>query len=90
MLMAENEHDFQLILHTVNGWCAQNKININQDQSNVVHFRPPSIQCSNVEFRCGQKILKTASLYTYLGRLLTEHLDYNLTAKNVAKAANRA
>ena len=30
------------------------------------------------------------SQYTYLGLLLTEHLDYSLTAKNVAKAANRA
>ena len=88
--MAENEHDHQLILHTVHKWYAQNKININQDKSNVVHFRPPSIHCSNFEFRCGQKILKTASNYTYPSLLLTEHLAHYLTAKNVAKAANGA
>ena len=56
----------------------------------VIHFLGPSVQCTDFQFRCGEKILKTTSQYTYLGLLLTEHLDYSLTAKNVTKAANRA
>ena len=90
VLLAESEQDLQLILNEVHEWCKRNKLNINRGKSNVVHFRAPSVQRSSFEFYCGDKLLKTVSQYTFLGLLLTEHLDYDLTAKNVAKAANRA
>ena len=34
--------------------------------------------------------MKTVDKYTYLGLVLTEHLDYQIMAKHVAAAANRA
>ena len=36
------------------------------------------------------KILNTVSQYTYLGLLMTEYLGYEITARHVAEAANRA
>ena len=47
VLLAESEQDLQLILNEVHEWCKRNKLNINQDKSNVVHFRAPSVQRSS-------------------------------------------
>ena len=66
------------------------KLNVNQEKSNVIHCRTPSVQRSSFEFHCGDKLLPTVSHYTCLSLPLTEHLDYDLTATNVAKTANRA
>ena len=41
-------------------------------------------------FKCGNSILNIVDSYTYLGVLLTEHLDFELTAKFVAQSASRA
>ena len=38
----------------------------------------------------GEKPIGIETQYTYLGLLLTEHMDYNSMAKQVAKSANRA
>ena len=72
VLLAASEQDLQLILNEVHEWCKRNKLNINQDKSNVVNFRAPSVQRSSFEFYCGDKLLKTVSQYTYLGLLLTD------------------
>ena len=50
---------------------------------NVLHFRPRSIDRSTNEFRCGDKILNNVSQYTYLGFLMTDHSDYEITARHV-------
>ena len=41
-------------------------------------------------FKCGNSILNIVDSYTYLGVLLTEHLDFELTAKFVAQSVSRA
>ncbi len=45
---------------------------------------------ADYSFYCGDTALKISEKYKYLGLLLTEHLDYNITAKMVAQAASRA
>ena len=55
VLIAENEYELQMILDTVHEWCVKNRIHINQDKSNVIHFRGPSVQCTDFQFRCGER-----------------------------------
>ncbi|MEW8546023.1 MAG: reverse transcriptase family protein [Candidatus Thiodiazotropha sp.] len=90
VLLAPTEHDLQTLLDELDNWCNQNKLLINQQKSNIVHFRPTRVVKSNYTFNCGDKILEIVPQYIYLGLLLSEHLDYEKMAKNVCKAANRA
>jgi hypothetical protein len=57
---------------------------INVKKSNIVHFRSLSTPRTSFPFKCG------TDSYIYLGLALNEFLDYNFTAKFVAKAASRA
>jgi len=90
VLIAENEDDLQSMLTVLNDWCNSNGMMVNASKSNVVHFRPCSVERSNYVFVCGQTAIEYASKYMYLGILLTEHLDFSLTAKCVAQSAGRA
>ena len=82
VLLAENEEELQQLLHELNLWCENNKLEVNASKSKVIHFRIPSKPRTNVVFRCRQ--------YLYLGLLLTENLDYGIMAKHVANSASRA
>lgn len=90
VLLSENEEELQDMLNELNHWCLLNKLEINPDKSKIIHFRSASKPCTSTEFRCGNKVLEILKQYTYLGLLLTEHLDYTIMAKQVANAASRA
>ena len=61
---------------------------VNGNKSKIVHFRNPSVRKTDFTFRCGNDVLETIDKYTYLGLLLSEHLDFDLTAKHVAQSAS--
>ena len=90
VLIAESEMDLQAMLDTLGAWSKNNLITINVAKSNIVHFRNPSVTRSNFVFKVNDDSLGYVSQYKYLGLVLTEHLDYAVTAKIVAQSANRA
>ena len=90
VLVCESEKELQVLLQTLHTWCTDNKLAVNHDKSKVVHFRPQSVQQTQHAFMLGEKPIGIETQYTYLGLLLTEHMDYNSMAKQVAKSANRA
>ena len=90
VLLAETENDLQTLIGALNDWCRANDMVVNNNKSNIIHFRNPSIERTNFKFQCGASALTTVDRYTYLGLLLTEHLDFELTAKFVAQSASRA
>ena len=78
------------MLNVSGNWCNTNKLFINSSKSNIVHFRNPSKTKSNFAFKANDETIEYASHYKYLGLVLSEHLDYALTAKVVSQSANRA
>lgn len=90
VLLAESEHDLQFMLNALHDWCNRNDMLVNNDKSNIVHFRKQSSQKTNFTFKCGNFVLKIVDKYMYLGMLMTEHLDFETTAKHVAQSASRA
>ena len=90
VILAETERDLQILLNALNGWSCTNDMVINGSKSNVIHFRNPSECRTNFTFQCGDNALRVVDRYTYLGLQLTEHLDFELTAKFVAQSACRA
>lgn len=89
-LLANTESDLQKLLEGLYTWCNNNNMTINAGKSNVVHLRLPSMERSKYIFKCGDINIELINYYTYLGLNLNEFLDFNLTAKIVAKSANRA
>ena len=90
VILANDENELQSLLNALSSWCSDNCMNINVVKSNIVHFRTPSVTRSDFIFICGGHIVNYSSKYTYLGLVLNEFLDYNVTAKAVAQSANRA
>ena len=89
VLLAETERDLQILMNALNDWCQTNDMIVNCIKSNI-HFRNPSVSKTNFVFKCGDSTLHVADRYTYLGLLLSEHLDFEMTAKFVAQSASRA
>ena len=90
VIMAESAEELQILLTALNNWCEANDMHINSSKSNIVHFRTNACPLSEFNFTCGSIQLKIVDRYTYLGVVLHEHLDYNITVKAVAQSAGRA
>ena len=90
VLIAETEANLQSMLDILGSWCKNNLISVNAAKSNIVHFRNPSEPQSDTVFTVNDENILYTMQYKYLGIVLSEHLDYAITAKNVAQSANRA
>ena len=90
VLLAETETDLQILIDLLQVWCDEKKMRVNLDKTKLVHFRSPPTPKSKIPFQFGNVNIEIANQYTYLGVLLTEHLDYNALTAHVAKSANRA
>ena len=90
VLLAETENDLQFLLDSLNVWCNTWDMNINENKSQIVHFRLPSTAKTNFRFKCGDHYLNIVDGYMYLGMFVNEFLDYECTAKYVAQSASRA
>ena len=78
------------MLNALSDWCDNNFMSINTDKTNIVHFRPRSKPITDFKFICGGVELLIKDKYVYLGLVLEEHLNFNITASFVAKSASRA
>ena len=90
VLMAESEEDLQVPLDILATWCISNKMNINTDKTKIMHFRTPSIVRTDYIFTCGESQIEIVDKYRYLGILLNDTLDYDITAKYITQSATRA
>lgn len=90
VLLAESSDELQLLLNALYEWCGRNDMSVNTAKSNVIHFRPNSVSRTDVVFSFGNDAVNVIDRYTYLGVVLSEHLDYNIMAKCVAQSASRA
>ena len=63
---------------------------INADKTQIVHFRRPSTEKTNVTFHFGDKCLEIVSFYKYLGVQFDENLNFEKNAVVLADAAGRA
>jgi hypothetical protein len=57
VLLAESESDLQALLNALHSWCNVNTMTVNSGKSNVVQFRPPSIDRTAHTFTCGDDVI---------------------------------
>ena len=78
------------MLDALASWCSQNKMTVNCEKSNIVHFRASSISKTEHILKFNFEKLDIVHCYKYLSVALNEYLDYNEIAKSVAMSASRA
>ena len=81
MLLNDRETGIQNMLDILSDWCKNNEMVVNNQKSNVLHFRPPSVGHTNYNFRCGDAALNIVEKYNYLGLVLNEFLDCSTECK---------
>jgi len=92
VLLAESKEDLQRMLDELHEWTQECDMSVNNAKTKVVHFRRgPSIPRTETVFRLGEYVeIELVDKYRYLGLVLTEFMDMNITVKYVAMAAQRA
>jgi hypothetical protein len=90
-VLAESEEDLQTMLNVLHEWCEEFDISVNIDKTKIVHFRRgPSTPCSATVFKLGDQVVQVTDRYLYVGLVITEFMNWNITVKYVAQAARRA
>ena len=90
VVLSESVTGLQTQLDTVNNWCAKWRLELNQDKTKIIHFRPKSVSVTKYKFNCGDLTLNLCEKYKYLGMYFNEHLDETIIISDVVKSATRA
>ena len=85
VILTESSTELQVLLNALYDWCGQNNMTVNIAKSNVVHFRQRSISRTETEFAFGNDTIELTDRYTYLGIVLSEHLDYDVMVSSLPK-----
>ena len=89
-IMAESEEQLQNMLDILYNWCRVNKMQVSLEKTNVVHYRNVSTNRTDCTFQFGTDKIDISESCKYLGLVLDEFLNYDITAKYVANYATRA
>ena len=71
-------------------WCKKWRMVVNQDKSQIVHFRPPRHRVTDRNFTFGNHHLQTVNNYKYLGVMFDSILTISYNATNLSSSARRA
>ena len=63
---------------------------VHVSKSKIVHYRTRTQQKSKFQFKCGDKQMEIVNQYKYLGLVLDECLDFNVTSSILADSGGRA
>ena len=90
VLVASDEQKFQCMFNKMHDWCFKWHLKVNENKSNIVHFRKSRAQQTNFQFKYGNVNLTIVSEYKYLGVILDDHLKYTVCSKTLADSGGRA
>ena len=90
VLLSDSEQNLQRLLDMVAEWCNKWRVLINVMKSKVVNFRRRNTPRTTCQFKISNEVLETVEKYKYLGIVLTELLDYNVTIDHLVNSASRA
>ena len=88
--MADSEAALQSLLLALESWCSQWQLKVNNDKSNVIHFRNLKKPQTKFKFIYDNQELLITNYYKYLGFYLHEFMDLNFNANQLSDSASRA
>ena len=89
-IIAESEDKLQHQLNILMDWCRKWQMRVNIKKTKVVHFRVASQNRTNFHFKFNEEEINCVEKYKYLGVILQENLDFNVTASVLAGSGSRA
>ncbi len=89
-IMTESEEDLQTLLNILEKWCKQWCMRVNIKKTKIVHFRTKTQPRTDFNFMFNNEIVECVDKYKYLGIILDEYLDFNITVTVLASSASRA
>ena len=90
VLIAPDEVSLQTQLNAVYQWCRRWHMLVNEDKTQIVHFRPAGSAATDFRFIYGSHKLAIVNEYKYLGVFFDEHLSFSSNADALAASAGRA
>ena len=91
VLLAENEQNLQQMLTHLYNWCEKWQLEVNQEKTQIVHFRIPSQCKSKYIFKYGnENTIQIVDKYRYLGIVLDEFLNFDATINLLSESGSRA
>ena len=90
ILLADSEAALQSLLLALESWCSQWQLKVNNDKSNVIHFRNLKKPQTKFKFIYDNQELLITNYYKYLGFYLHEFMDLNFNANQLSDSASRA
>ena len=90
LLLSDTEDNMQRMLDYVSNWCNKWRLRINYTKSAFIHFRNKGKQRSDYVFHIGNKTIDYASSYKYLGVVLSDNMDFNITVDTLFNSGGRA
>ena len=91
ILLADNEIDMQKLLHSLDAFCEQNKLEVDTDKTKVMVFTRSKVRLKNVStFKMGDTNLERVEEYNYLGMLFTSNGKLTKAKAKLAVKTTRA
>lgn len=90
VILAEREEELQSLLDIVNHWCQKWRMSVNQEKTQVIHFRKRGVSRSTFNFYVGVKPLSYTRAYEYLGFTLDEYLLFEEGINTLVDTSGRA
>ena len=90
VLLAESEKDLQKLLDELFTWCHKWRMQVNNDKTKIIHFRPKFMSKTDFKFKYGETNIELVTSYRYLGVTLNEHLNKQTPGDILANGASRA
>ena len=90
MLLSPTEEQLQLLLNFLSDWCHINKMEVNINKTENIHFRKKCCERTQGDFHLSGFNIEICENYKYIGIILNEFLDYTETANVLSEAAGRA
>ena len=89
-LISDSEDKMQQMLDCLHSWCSRWRLALNMGKTKVVHFRQPSQERTNTEFKYGAETVLVTDKYKYLGLWMNEFMYPIKTVQPLSTAAGRA
>ena len=90
LLLSDTEDNMQRMLDYVSNWCNKWRLRINYTKSAIIHFRNKGKERSDYVFHIENKTIDYASSYKYLGVVLSDNMDFNITVDTLFNSGGRA
>jgi hypothetical protein len=90
VVITESEQDLQTCLNTIERWCNQWRVRVNEEKSKIIHFRKKRNLETEYEFRINNVNLEKVGEYKYLGITLDFSLSFEQCFKGLSDSGGRA